>query len=429
MPKGAGRQGSVLAITLASVVGLGIAYPLLTYQATALGASAQAVTLLLALDTAVILLAAPLAGRLSDHIGRKPVILAGLACGITAYLVMAHAGSLSWLYLSRALAGLSLTATSVLQAYVADRTEPQERALAMSKINGCFGLAFVVGPLVLWATVPFAEPFAALAPGWFSEFSLASYAAVASALIAFGLAAGLLQSDLPSAQRRVTHAAAPLRQIASLLGTRRILLPLAVLVLVIFVHEGAIAVFGLWAIATQASEMDQVAALFAITGGGAFAAPLLFRFARGQLRMEREFVGFGIAAIALGLVALVIAGQSPLHAHWLLGAAMSALGLGVVLVLSSVQGLISCAAPASAQGAMLGIGHGAASFARVCGPLWSGFLFAGFYPSAPFTIGTLVLAVSVVLLWMIPVPVRQPTGGLASGAARRKTKQMEPSGV
>ena len=213
------------------------------------------------------------------------------------------------------------------------------------------------------------------------------------------------------------------------MGARRIFLPLAVLVLVIFVHEGAIAVFSLWAIQTQASQIDQVAALFAITGGGAFAAPLLFRFARGQWRMERELVGFGIAAIALGLVALVIAGQNPQHASWLLGAAMSALGLGVVLVLSSVQGLISCAAPASAQGAMLGISHGAASFARVCGPLWSGFLFAEFYPSAPFTIGTLLLAISVVLLWLVPVPARQQATGFAASDVRRKAKQMEPSGV
>ena len=135
-------------VALSYLVGLGIVYPFLPFQALALGATPLLVSLLLVTDTAVILLLAPFWGRLSDRLGRRRVIAVALATAPLAYLLLAWADSLALLFAARAVAGVSNAVIPVIQALVADRTGERERVCGMANVNAAYGLAFVIGPLI-----------------------------------------------------------------------------------------------------------------------------------------------------------------------------------------------------------------------------------------------------------------------------------------
>ncbi|HEY9539373.1 MAG TPA: MFS transporter, partial [Kiloniellaceae bacterium] len=135
-------------VALCYLVGLGIVYPFLPFQALSLGATPLQVSLLLVTDTAVILVLAPYWGRLSDQVGRRRVIALALATAPIAYLLLAYADSLALLFAARACAGISNAVIPVIQAVVADRTGERDRVCGMASVNSAYGLAFVIGPLL-----------------------------------------------------------------------------------------------------------------------------------------------------------------------------------------------------------------------------------------------------------------------------------------
>ncbi len=94
------------------------------------------------------LLAAPVLGGLSDRFGRRPVILLSIAGAAANYLLLAWAPSLSWLYLGRALAGISAANTSSATAYIADVSTPEQRARRFGLVGATFSLGFVLGPIM-----------------------------------------------------------------------------------------------------------------------------------------------------------------------------------------------------------------------------------------------------------------------------------------
>ena len=94
------------------------------------------------------LLASPVLGGLSDRFGRRPVILLSIAGAAANYLLLAWAPSLGWLYLGRALAGVSAANTSSATAYIADVSTPEQRARRFGLVGATFSLGFVLGPIM-----------------------------------------------------------------------------------------------------------------------------------------------------------------------------------------------------------------------------------------------------------------------------------------
>src|SRR5436190_16884454 len=133
-------------IVFIDLVGFGLVIPLLPFYAERFGASPLQMTLLFAVYSLMSMLAAPLWGRLSDRIGRRPVLMASMAAAALAYLWLGVASELWMLFAARAFAGICAGNIAAAQAYIADVTPPEKRARGMGMIGAAFGLGFIIGP-------------------------------------------------------------------------------------------------------------------------------------------------------------------------------------------------------------------------------------------------------------------------------------------
>jgi multidrug resistance protein len=140
---------TVLMITaFVDMLGLAMVIPLLPFYATKLGASATIVGVLIAAFSIAQLASAPLWGRFSDRYGRRPALLAGLLVSAVAYVIFAYAATLWLLLLSRVVQGLGGGTIGVVQAYVADASDPNDRAKSLGWLSAATSFGAVVGPAI-----------------------------------------------------------------------------------------------------------------------------------------------------------------------------------------------------------------------------------------------------------------------------------------
>lgn len=158
------RLLTIFVIVFVDLLGFGLILPLLPYYADSYGATPVIVGLLVASYAAAQLVGAPLLGRLSDRLGRRPVLLLSVAGTFLGFLLLGVAAPLGklladWvapqavntmilgiLFLSRILDGLTGGNITVAQAYIADVTDEKNRAKGLGLIGAAFGLGFIIGP-------------------------------------------------------------------------------------------------------------------------------------------------------------------------------------------------------------------------------------------------------------------------------------------
>lgn len=143
---------SVLSIVFVTIfldlMGFGLIIPILPFYVQGYDVSPAYITLLSAVYSAMQLLASPILGRLSDRIGRKPIILMSITCIAVGYFCFAQANTWFTLMLARALSGLGAGNLGVAQAMIADLSTNENRTRNMGLIGVAFGLGFVLGPAV-----------------------------------------------------------------------------------------------------------------------------------------------------------------------------------------------------------------------------------------------------------------------------------------
>ncbi|MEI6537772.1 MAG: MFS transporter, partial [Verrucomicrobiaceae bacterium] len=142
-------QFSLIFLTiLLSTIGFGVCIPVLPMYAEKFGATEFQNGMLVGVFSLVMFFSAPLWGRLSDRVGRRPVLIISILGSSVGYFVMGWANSLTWLFVARIIDGVSGGNVATAQAYIADISKPEERSKAMGLIGAAFGLGFVIGPAI-----------------------------------------------------------------------------------------------------------------------------------------------------------------------------------------------------------------------------------------------------------------------------------------
>ena len=375
---------ALLLTVFVDLIGFGIVLPLQPFYAQAYGASPGTVTLVAASYTAMQFVFAPVWGRLSDRVGRKPVLLATSAGACVGYLALAHTDSLAGLFLARAFGGAMAGNIGVAHAYVADLVGPDRRAGAMGRVGAAAGLGFVAGPAIgglLSGSDP-ANP----------DFQLPFLVAAGMTAVAFVLALVLLKETVDRTARARAARGRPADR-----WWRRVreagIAPLLVLVFSTpMVFSGIETVFALWS--ERAFGWGPVANGYMYTFMGAVAV-VVQGLAIGPIAArlgEHYAVVLGMGVVAAGCLVLPLAGG--------MGLVMVGLGLivfGVSVCGPSLTSLIAARAGAHERGALLGLSQSAGGLGRILGPALSGTVLGAFGRDWPFVLGALVMVCAAAL--------------------------------
>jgi MFS family permease len=369
------------------MVGLLMVLPLLPFYALELGGGGLVVGLLVSSFSIAHLLSAPFWGRFSDRYGRRPALLWGLAAAMLGYIVFAFATSLWLLLLSRIVQGAGGGTVGVIQAYVTDATEPQNRARSLGWLSAATSVGVTIGPVLGSLSLVFGRP----APGL--------------------IAAGLCMINIAFAWRflreshDITHSSAS----GAVVGTSR----QAVLRVITHSAEPAPRMIWIYAIAMGAfTGLTAILALFlnhrfgidertigyvfmyigaisVVTRAGVLGWAV-DRF--GEIRLSRA----GLVLLAVGLLALPLT-----HNYWTLALALAMVPLGTAFTFPCVTALLSRVISRHERGLYMGVQQTFGGVARVIAPIWAGFAWdtlgtgVPFWTSAALVVGTLFLGLGM----------------------------------
>jgi DHA1 family tetracycline resistance protein-like MFS transporter len=307
---------------------------------------------------------APLWGRLSDRIGRRPVLMVGLAGSVAFYTLFGVATllkSLPLLFASRIGAGISGATISTAQAYIADATTLQTRARGMALIGAAFGLGFTFGPLFGFLAVPSGQGDPGPGPG----YAAAGLSAIALALAYFKLPESLRPGS--QAQRPHWFDTKTLRQS---LATPAVGLMLATIFICVFSFANLESTLSLMINAEDvgyAFDFRQVCLTYAFIGfvltmvQGGIVRPIATRVP------ESVMASGGAVVEIIGFLVLTRAAVYPST-----GLLLTGLGIvvtGFAFVTPSLNSLLSRWSDPARQGGILGIGQSISALARILGPM------------------------------------------------------------
>jgi len=380
-------------IVFVDLVGFGLVIPLLPFYAERFGASPVAMTALFATYSLMSMVTAPLWGRLSDRVGRRPVLMVSMAAAALAYGWLGLATRLWMVFAARAFAGACAGNIAAAQAYIADITTPENRARGMGMIGAAFGLGFIIGPVI--GGVVAGSNIAT------ADLETPGLIAAGMSLTAF-LGVVLLLPESRQAGRELA-ARSRIAALRAALAIPMLARLLAVFFLVILAFSGMETTFAWWAIAQfgwgprpTGFVFFYVGLLSALMQGG-LIGPLTRR-----LGEERLMLG-GLALIAVGLLVMPFARALPL-----LIVALSALAFGMGAMQPSINSLISRRAGSERQGEVMGVAQSVGSLARVVGPLVAGWLFTEFGRSSPFLWGAALVVAALLFGWRLLRAVAPP---------------------
>jgi MFS family permease len=418
----------VFLVVFIDLLGFGIVIPLLPrygerYVNTLIAGGREAplggmiLGVLMASFSAMQFVFAPIWGRISDRVGRRPILLVGLVGSVIFYTLFGYASdlppdraalALTLLFVSRIGAGVAGATIATAQAVIADCTTPERRKHGMALIGAAFGIGFTFGPLVGFASL-----------FWFPEHhGVIGYSAAGLSLIALLLGIALLPEtrhfeEAPPLQRRWLDWRATrdvLRQPA-----------LAPIVLVFFLATFGFGGFEptLALLIKDSLGLDERNSFLVFAYVGlvlVMTQGFLYRRLANRLS-EVTFMALGILFMALGLVLLggVTWLASQKSAEWgtLLAFMLVSMTLAVVgfaFLTPSAQALISRRSDPTKQGEILGVNQSAASLARILGPIFGLSLYK-LTPShlLPYIFGAALLAV------MLPILPRISRSGASVG--------------
>ena len=365
------------------LLGFGLVLPALPFYAESYGASPVMVGLLSMSYSLAQFIFSPLWGRLSDRVGRRPIILLGLAGSAIAFLIFGLAQSLALLFVARTLAGiLSSASLPTAQAFIADTTTPENRAKGMGLIGAAFGLGFIFGPAM---------------GGLLTKYGYGVPALVAAAMAGANWvwAYFALPESLHYSKRKVSpHYLSP-SHLKEVLGNKRLAFLLTIFFLHVFAFSNMESTFALFSEHRIGMTAFGVGALLAEVGiiaafvQGLMIGKLTKKFGEVNLAITGIFlmgVGLFVTTLAYTVFAMILV--VPLYA------------LGSALTNPTMSALISKSVNDTKQGMTMGVSQGLGALGRVLGPLAGTGLFQLISPAAPYHIGAAILGIAWIACWI-----------------------------
>ena len=346
-----------------NLVGFGIIVPLLPFYAETFGASPLVVGLLFAVFSLCQLIAAPALGDWSDRYGRRPVLVFSLAGPVVSFVMLAVAPSVAMLFAARIVDGLSGGNISTARAYVADITEPKDRARAYGLIGAAFGLGFILGPALsgVLSKVSYTAPI---------------WAAAAITLVATVMALLWLPETVHVAR---AGAGNPFRYLPEMLRrpvVSRVLMTDFVYWCAFAMFQTTFALFAARRFGFNAARTGYFFAAFGILGAvvqGGLIRPVVRRLG------DTDTFRLGLVFAAVGLVASALT-----HSVEMLVVTLVPLALGMGFGHPTMTSLVSLAARGDEQGRVQGAASAVESLGRTAGPVWGNFALQELGESAPY---------------------------------------------
>ena len=373
------------------LLGFGIVLPLLPRYAVQFQATDVTIGLLMSSFSAMQFVFAPIWGRLSDRVGRRPILMLGLAGSVVFYAMFGYAtllGNLSLLFVSRIGAGICGATIPTAQAYIADCTTPENRGRGMALIGAAFGMGFTFGPLLgaIWVPADLNAAPSAM-PGFFAAVICA-----AALLMAIFV--------LPESLRPGTRA--PKRPWLDFdsLRTALAIPTLGLLLAMVFLSTFAFANFEgtLARLTKDAFGYGDRYNFFLYAYVGfilTLGQGLLVRWLMPRLG-EVKLVWLGTLTLMLGLAGIGLAAHLLSVAIAFIAMPMAALGFSALS--PSLQALISRRTDPQKQGGILGVNQSVSAVARIFGPFFGNVVYdVGPAHAMPFWTGAVLMALGFVL--------------------------------
>jgi multidrug resistance protein len=380
LPKGFWPIWTTVALDL---IGFGIVAPILGRYAERFGANGLQVGLLFASYSLAQFVFSPILGRLSDRIGRKPVIIVSLIGTSIASFITGAAGALWILFLGRLVDGASGASVAVAQGAITDIAPPEQRARLLGLLGAAFGVGFVLGPAV--------GGLAALG-GPHVPFYVAGVVAAINAVAAF--------IRLPETKSEA-HVHVPTTSSAKEARSPLLIRYASVGFIAVMAFAGFESTFSLFGERRFDLTEGSVAAVFLIVGltlvavQAGLIGPLTRRFgSRTVLVTGMCIVGGGLMVLSFSTVWSVLI------------VSLIFLSFGQGMTSPSLTTLVAQAAPADRRGEALGYQQSAGALARIVGPIVAGLLFDHVGYGAPYFVGGVLTVIAVLLV--IDTHKRQP---------------------
>ncbi len=384
----------VFLIVFIDLVGFGIIIPLGPYYATNIGATPTQVGILMAIYSLMQFLFSPFWGKLSDKVGRRPILLMSLLGSSISYLFFAFSTTFWMLLAARAFAGFFGANISTAMAYIADVTDEKNRSKGMGLIGAAFGLGFIMGPAIggllsevgmrLGDEPPFGIGFSALG---------ASVICFVNFLFAIKvLKESLTDEKKQKIQKRESRIALMKRFLFA--KPQGVLLFLGFVSTFAFAHmESTLALFVKdswdWGF-TKASFAFAYVGIVSVFTQGFLIRKLMPKYG------EPPLMFVGLTLTAMGMLGISLSTEV-----WMLGLAVTLMGLGMGMFNPSNLGGISLSSPSADQGKVLGVAQSFSALGRILGPLSGGFVYGHLGMRYPFLLAAAVLVIGFFLLLRI----------------------------
>lgn len=375
---------------LIDMLSFGIVIPDIQIRADQLGAKGWLAGAVIASFSLAQFVVSPFAGRISDFIGRKPILLGGAFLNLLGFVAYAFAATLPLMFLARILGGIGSSNMASAYAYVADHTEPKLRAKSMGLIGAAFGLGFVFGPPLGGLLVYYGGPV---------TLGLVSASIALLNMIWIQLFLFERRAEQPvDAERRSFS----LRVLFSALAIPG----LAVLLVMFFAYnlgfanlESTFVIFSNYKFGFEQREAGVFLGFIGIQIAvyqGLLVGPLTKRF--GEANLAR----LGLLLVAPGLAIIPFVPSVP----WLYAGSFL-LCFGAAMTTPTTQSLISRSAPAAMQGGVFGITSALGSWARILGPMIGQSAFAVSIRLPYIIAGALALVAGIIAWTLVSQPREQ----------------------